>query len=189
MRARSRTTPFVCSCCKISASRCNVANNFPSLTGTQISAIGRRAWADVRRARRRSSTPNCGLRIADCGFAAVRIECGYRSRTLARNTTGSGSKSALLNTKITRLRSGLPVPIRNPQFAIRMARVDHVQDEVRLLRLFDRCAERGDEVMRQLANEPNGIGHSKPVAVADVHLARECVEGREQSILDEHIRA
>src|SRR6266516_3141448 len=167
MRARSRTTPFVCSCCKISASRCNVANNFPSLTGTQISAIGRSAWADVRRARRRSSTPNCGLRIADCGFAAVRIECGYRSRTVARNTTGSGSKSALLNTKITRLRSGLPVPIR-------MARVDHVQDEVRLLRLFDRGAERGDEVMRQLTNEADGVGHAKAVAFADVHLAREC---------------
>ena len=41
--------------------------------------------------------------------------------------------------------------------------------------------------MRQLANEANGIRHPKPVAFGDVHLAREGVERREQSVLDEHV--
>src|SRR3989440_6006181 len=70
--------------------------------------------------------------------------------------------------------------IRNPQFSLddvhlllpcRMRRVDDVQQQVRRPRLLERRAERGDEVMRQLANEAHGVRETKPVPAADVHLA------------------
>src|SRR6266566_2677503 len=180
MRARSRTTPFVCSCCKISASRCNVANNFPSLSGTQLRIA------------------DCGLRICGCEDR-MRVPLSDRSEKYHRVREQVGfieheDHAFALGTP----RANPQSAIRNPQFVlydlhllfpIRMARIDHVQDEVRLLRLFDRGAERGDEVMRQLTNEADGVGHAKAVAFTDVHLARECVESREQAILDEHIRA
>src|SRR6266704_1383046 len=59
--------------------------------------------------------------------------------------------------------------IRDPQFVlydlhllfpIRMARVDHVQDEVRLLRLFDRRPERGDRKSTRLNSSHVSISYA-----------------------------
>src|SRR3989442_457451 len=44
-------------------------------------------------------------------------------------------------------------------------------------------------MMRQLADEPDGVAEPEAVALAHVHLAGERVEGREQAILDEDVVA
>src|SRR3989449_9372863 len=44
-------------------------------------------------------------------------------------------------------------------------------------------------MMRQLADEPDGVGEPEAVALAHLHLAGERVEGREQAILDENVIA
>src|SRR3989442_2392550 len=87
---------------------------------------------------------------------------------------------------------------RVPHFALhdlhlllprRMPRVDHVQQQVRRARFLEGRAERGNEVVRQLADEADGVGETKPVSVADIHLAGQGVERREQAILDEDVVA
>src|SRR5437899_3985913 len=40
-----------------------------------------------------------------------------------------------------------------------------------LFRSLEGRAERGNEVVRQLADEADGVGETKPVSVADIHLA------------------
>src|SRR5207244_11984694 len=71
----------------------------------------------------------------------------------------------------------------------RMRRVDDVEQQVRRPRLLERRAERGDEVMRQLANEAHGVRETKPVPAADVHLAGQGVERREQPVFHEDVVA
>src|SRR3989441_3394766 len=44
-------------------------------------------------------------------------------------------------------------------------------------------------MMRQLADEPDGVAEPEAVALAHVHLTGERVEGREQAILDEDVVA
>src|SRR5256885_14734090 len=44
-------------------------------------------------------------------------------------------------------------------------------------------------MMRQLADEPDGVAEPEAVALPHVHLAGERVEGREQAILDEDVVA
>src|SRR4051812_28794899 len=70
----------------------------------------------------------------------------------------------------------------------RLARVDDVEEEIRFCRLLERRAERGDEVMRQLPDESDGVG-DEYLRLAHVDLARERVEGGEEPVLDEHVLA
>src|SRR5437899_6301412 len=44
-------------------------------------------------------------------------------------------------------------------------------------------------MMRQLADEPDGVAEPEAIALAHVHLAGERVEGREQAILHEDVVA
>ena len=70
-----------------------------------------------------------------------------------------------------------------------LACVDHVQQQIRLARFLQRGAERRDQMMRELADEPDGVGQTKPVVLAYVHFARQRVERGEQAVLDEHVLA
>src|SRR6267378_4098187 len=44
-------------------------------------------------------------------------------------------------------------------------------------------------MMRELADEPDGVGQTEPVVLAYVHFARQRVERREQPVLDKHVLA
>jgi hypothetical protein len=66
----------------------------------------------------------------------------------------------------------------------RVSGVDDVQEEIGLDRLLERRAERGDEMVRQLADESDRVRQQRPQAISNVDLACEGVECREQSILD-----
>src|SRR5689334_5453041 len=68
-----------------------------------------------------------------------------------------------------------------------MARVDHMQEEIGVARLIERRAKRRHEVVRQLANEADRIGEQHPAMLAQIDVARERVERREEAILDEHV--
>ena len=65
-----------------------------------------------------------------------------------------------------------------------MTRVDHVQQEIRLVHFFERRAEARDQIVRQLANESNGIGQQNLRVLAEVYLARQRIERREQPVFD-----
>src|SRR3989442_12057566 len=43
-------------------------------------------------------------------------------------------------------------------------------------------------MMWQLADEPHGIGEPEAIPSADVHFAREGIEGGEETVLHEHLR-
>ena len=67
--------------------------------------------------------------------------------------------------------------------AVRCAGVDHVQQEVGLGGLGERGAEGGDEVVRQVADEADGVGqHDAGAAVGHVHAAQRRVERGEQLV-------
>jgi hypothetical protein len=68
-----------------------------------------------------------------------------------------------------------------------VARVDHVQQQVGVLDLLERRAERGDEVVGELADEPHRVGEERVERLTSDDLARERVERGEQPVLDEHV--
>ena len=70
-----------------------------------------------------------------------------------------------------------------------MRGVDDVDDHVRLPDLLERRAERLDELVRQVAHEPDGVGEREHAAVGRAAAAHRRVEGREQRVLDEHAGA
>ena len=104
------------------------------------------------------------------------------------------SRSILLNTSSDRLLVQPELeqhlihdePLLLPQ---RVARVDDVQQQIRVARLLERGAERRDEMVRQLADEPDGVGEQHVRVLAEIDLARQRVERREEAVLDEHVRA
>jgi hypothetical protein len=59
-----------------------------------------------------------------------------------------------------------------------------MEHEVSLVRLLERGAERGDEMVRKLADESDRVGEQHRRVLADLHLARQRVERREQAVLD-----
>ena len=60
--------------------------------------------------------------------------------------------------------------------------VDHVQDQVGVGGLGQRRPERGDEVVRQVADEAHGVGEDDRRRVRHVDLAQRRVERREQLV-------
>ena len=66
--------------------------------------------------------------------------------------------------------------------------VDDVQDQVGVGDLLQRRAERLDELVRQVADEADGVGHRVDPAVGGRRTPRGRVERREQRVLDEHAR-
>ena len=68
-----------------------------------------------------------------------------------------------------------------------MRGIDDVQQQIRGARLLERGPERRDQMVRQLTDEPDRVGHAEPVPPADVDLAGERIERREQPILHEDV--
>ena len=69
-----------------------------------------------------------------------------------------------------------------------MGAVDHVQDQVGVGDLLQRRAERLDELVRQVPDEPDGVAHRVDAAVAGLGASGGRVERREQGVLDEDTR-
>ena len=70
----------------------------------------------------------------------------------------------------------------------RRAGVDDVQQQVGALGLLERGGERVDELMRQLADEADGVGHQVRAAV-QAERARRRVEGVEEPVADADLGA
>ncbi len=66
--------------------------------------------------------------------------------------------------------------------------IEHVQQEVGLLHLFERRLERGHQVGGQFLNETNGVGEEHLAPVGQPHQAGRRIEGDEQRVLDLHLR-
>ena len=64
-----------------------------------------------------------------------------------------------------------------------------MQKQVGLARLLERRAKRGDEMVRQLADESDRVGDQHVRVVAEVDVARQRIERREEAILDEDVAA
>ena len=62
-----------------------------------------------------------------------------------------------------------------------------MQQQVCFPRFLERGAERGDQMVRQLPDEADCVADAEPIAPADVDLARERIERREQPVLDENV--
>ena len=142
---------------------------------------------------------------------AMRTSSGrVLSRSIAERTTASGyffsrslrangaSRSALLKTRMRRdlvevelgehLVRGLDVLVLRV-----VARVDDVEEQIGVGRLLERRAERGEEILRQIADEADGVGDDDlAIAVpgpADLEVARARVERGEELVLGEDLRA
>src|SRR6266487_2111759 len=72
-------------------------------------------------------------------------------------------------------------------FPSRVTRVDHMEQQIGILRFLERCPERRHQMVRKLANESDRVGDPIAVAFAHVDLARQRVDRGEQAVLDEHI--
>ena len=68
-----------------------------------------------------------------------------------------------------------------------MARVDHVEQHVGRAGLLQSGPEARDQVVRQLANEPDRVGDPGALALAQLHLAGQRIERGEQPVLDDDL--
>ena len=67
--------------------------------------------------------------------------------------------------------------------------VDDVDDEIRFGDFFQRGPECLDELVREVADEPDGVGDGELAALGGARAPRRGVEGGEQRVLDEDARA
>ena len=74
------------------------------------------------------------------------------------------------------------------QLALRHRGVGHVHDQVGAERLLERRGERLHQLVRQLADEADGVGE-QVAAPGDLERARGRVEGVEQALAHAHVRA
>ena len=68
---------------------------------------------------------------------------------------------------------------------VRVRTVHHVQQQIRVRDLLQRRAERLDDVVRQVPDEPDGVGERVHPAVGRRRPAGGRVQGREQRVLDQ----
>ena len=64
-----------------------------------------------------------------------------------------------------------------------IGRVDDLDEDVGPVDLLERGPERVDQLVRELVDEPDGVGHDRGLAVAELDLARGRVERGEQLVL------
>jgi hypothetical protein len=67
--------------------------------------------------------------------------------------------------------------------------VEHVDQEIGDDDLLERGLERLDQIVRQAADEADGVGDEQLLVVGQRELARGRVERGEELVLDEHVRA
>ncbi len=71
----------------------------------------------------------------------------------------------------------------------RVSGVDDVQEQVGVLRLLERRAERGEEILRQVADEADRVGDDDLALAREAEAPRAGVERREELVLGEHVAA
>ena len=72
-------------------------------------------------------------------------------------------------------------------FPVRMARIHDVEQHVGVARLLERGAEARHEMVRQLPDEPDRIGHPRALTLAQIDLACQRVERREEPVLHDDL--
>ena len=144
-------------------------------------------------ARTRPRSARAGRRAPRPSRAETSTRVGMRRRSSARRS--ASIRSALLSTSS---RGFSPAPISSSTSSTAASisssssssarRVDDVQDQVGEPRLLERRAERVDELMRQLADEADGVGEQVRAAV-EAHRARRRVERVEEPVLHADVGA
>ena len=71
--------------------------------------------------------------------------------------------------------------------AIRVARIDDVDEEVRVLHLLERRAKRRDQLFGELANEADGVGDDHLALVGKPQATADRIERREQFVSRERV--
>src|SRR5258708_25804914 len=66
---------------------------------------------------------------------------------------------------------------------MRIRRVDDLDEDVGAVDLLERGPERVDELVRQLVDEPDGVGHDRGLAVTELDLAAGGIQRRKQLVL------
>ena len=160
----------------------------------QVAAVVGHDDLDVDRAGA-AARPRCARAARRCpGRCAPRRRRrparGRRSRAIV---IGS-ARSALLMTTISGrfCRADLVEHLahrRQLALGVGVGGVDDVQHEVGVGDLLQRRAERLDQLVRQVADEADGVGEGVQPAVGGVRLAHGRVEGGEQRVVDEHAGA
>ena len=67
------------------------------------------------------------------------------------------------------------------------ARVDDVQEQIGVDHLFERRAERLDQLVRQALHEPDRVGHEHHLATRETKATGRGIEGREELVFDERV--
>ena len=67
--------------------------------------------------------------------------------------------------------------------------VDDVQQQVGLVQLLQRGAERARQVARQIADEPDGVGDDDLALAREAQPPRGRIQRREQPVLGQHVAA
>jgi len=70
---------------------------------------------------------------------------------------------------------------------VRIGRVDDLDQDVGPVDLLEGRAERVDQLVRELVDEPDRIGDDRGLAVAELDLAARRIERREELVLGEHV--
>ena len=68
-----------------------------------------------------------------------------------------------------------------------MREIPHMQDQVGLQHLFERGAERGDQLRRQVGDKADRVGEDDAPARGQLQPAHGGIEGREQHVLRQHL--
>ena len=69
----------------------------------------------------------------------------------------------------------------------RVARVDYVEEDIRLLKLVEGCPEGGDELLRQVADETDRVGDDRFGVAGEAEARALRVERCEEAILGEDV--
>ena len=69
----------------------------------------------------------------------------------------------------------------------RVGGVDDVQEQVGVVQLLERGAEGGDQILRQVADEADGVGDDDLALLGEAQAAAGGVERGEELVLDEHV--
>ncbi|MNL75620.1 hypothetical protein D3C87_2014550 [compost metagenome] len=69
---------------------------------------------------------------------------------------------------------------------VRIGDIAHMQDDIGINDFFERGAERGDEIVRQVGNETHGVADHDFAAMRQFDLAHGGVERGEEQVFRKH---
>ena len=118
-----------------------------------------------------TTDPSCALRERAAAAA------GARSALLITSSSGTSAGADLGQHRA----HGVDLPL-----GVRRRAVDHVHEEVGLLHHLEGRAEGLDQLVGQLADEPDRVGHEHRLAAGQRQAPGPGVERREEAVLDQH---